>query len=245
MRASLFPGLQEPCGVCCQLPQRLKAFAWGALGELRSVFHRFRGVVHGSSLSWPRASRFCMSCNWSRLRPLALLRRYPQPWWDVTPTATTASLPRCQHGSSADLPLRELAPVPAWLMAQVWCCRRCPLVPWTWRTTCGTHRCGGKASAVPALPYSPCRLRDRTSVLRGSCFMPRPRSHLLREVYGDRVSQVRQFSFTLAASVTWASWGYGSPAPLARVPPERDLMPATKGYPDRFGWVRTRLPYQT
>jgi hypothetical protein len=25
-------------------------------------------------------------------------------------------------------------------------------------------------------------------------------------------------SLTIAASVTWASWAYGSPAPLARVP---------------------------
>src|SRR6266850_2066010 len=41
-----------------------------------------------------------------------------------------------------------------------------------------------------------------------------------------------------------ASWEYGSPSPLARVPTELDLMPATRGYPDSIGWVRTSLPYQ-
>jgi hypothetical protein len=49
----------------------------------------------------------------------------------------------------------------------------------------------------------------------------------------------------MAASVTWASWGYGFPAPLARVPPKLDLMPVIWGYPYDFGEVRTRLPYQT
>jgi len=44
--------------------------------------------------------------------------------------------------------------------------------------------------------------------------------------------------------VTWASWAYGSPAPLARVPTELDLMPAVQGYPYSIGWVRTELPYQ-
>jgi hypothetical protein len=77
-----------------------------------------------------------------------------------------------------------------------------------------------------------------------SCFVPLPLSHLLREVDEIRVSRVRQISLTIAASVTWASWRYGSSAPLARVPTELDLMPATRGYPDRFGWVRTELPYQ-
>ena len=48
----------------------------------------------------------------------------------------------------------------------------------------------------------------------------------------------------MAASVTWASWVYGSPAPLARVPPKLDLMPAMRGYPYGFGEVRTELPYQ-
>jgi hypothetical protein len=51
-------------------------------------------------------------------------------------------------------------------------------------------------------------------------------------------------SLTIAASVTWASWAYGSPAPLARVPTKLDLMPAMQGYPHSFGWVRTHLPYQ-
>ena len=76
-------------------------------------------------------------------------------------------------------------------------------------------------------------------------FVPLPLSHLLREVHDYRVSWVRHFSLTMAASVTWASWVYGSPAPLARVPIELDLMPATGGYPGSIGWVRTRLPYQT
>jgi hypothetical protein len=58
------------------------------------------------------------------------------------------------------------------------------------------------------------------------------------------VSQVRHFSLTIAASVTWASWEYGSPAPLARFPTELDLMPIMRGYPLDFGWVRTELPYQ-
>ena len=75
-------------------------------------------------------------------------------------------------------------------------------------------------------------------------FVPTPLSHR-RCVHDYRVSQVRQFSLTIAASVTWASWGYGSSAPLARVPTELDLMPAMRDYPHSFGWVRTRLPYQT
>jgi hypothetical protein len=50
-------------------------------------------------------------------------------------------------------------------------------------------------------------------------------------------------SLTLAASVTWASWAYGSPAPLARVPTKLDLMPALRGYPGSVGWVRTHVPY--
>jgi hypothetical protein len=44
--------------------------------------------------------------------------------------------------------------------------------------------------------------------------------------------------------VTLASWEYGSPSPLARVPTKLDLMPAMRGYPHSFGWVRTSLPYQ-
>jgi hypothetical protein len=28
-------------------------------------------------------------------------------------------------------------------------------------------------------------------------------------------------------------------------PPKLDLMPTIRGYPHGFGWVRTRLPYQT
>ena len=52
-------------------------------------------------------------------------------------------------------------------------------------------------------------------------------------------------SLAIAASVTWASWAYGSPAPLARVPTKLDLMPARRGYSGSIGWVRTRLPYQT
>ena len=44
-----------------------------------------------------------------RLKPFALLRRYPQPWVVVTLPATTASLPLRQHWSSADLSLRKLA----------------------------------------------------------------------------------------------------------------------------------------
>ena len=76
-----------------------------------------------------------------------------------------------------------------------------------------------------------------------SYFVPTPPSHR-RCVDGYRVSRVRQFSLTIAASVTLASWEYGSPAPLARVPTKLDLMPAMRGYPHGFGWVRTELPYQ-
>ncbi len=75
-------------------------------------------------------------------------------------------------------------------------------------------------------------------------FVPLPLSHLLREVDDYRVSRVRQFSLTIAASVTFASWQYGSASRLARVPTKLDLMPAYGGYPVRIGWVRTELPYQ-
>jgi hypothetical protein len=87
-----------------------------------------------------------------RLRPFALSRRYPCPWMDVTPPATTASLPRSQHWSSADLPLLELVPVPALLAAQVLCYRRCPLDPLARRTGFGTSHLGCKAALAPALP---------------------------------------------------------------------------------------------
>jgi hypothetical protein len=74
-------------------------------------------------------------------------------------------------------------------------------------------------------------------------FVPLPPSHR-RKVHGYRVSRVQQFSFTLAASVTFASWQYGSASRLARVPTKLGLMPAVRGYPHSFGWVRTELPYQ-
>jgi hypothetical protein len=77
-----------------------------------------------------------------------------------------------------------------------------------------------------------------------SCFAPPPLSHR-RWSDAYRVSRVRQFSLTIAASVTLASWQYGSASPLARVPTKLDLMPALRGYPESIGWVRTRLPYQT
>jgi hypothetical protein len=58
------------------------------------------------------------------------------------------------------------------------------------------------------------------------------------------VSQVRHISLTIAASVTFASWVYGSPSRLARVPTKLDLMPVVEDYLHDFGWVRTELPYQ-
>ena len=50
------------------------------------------------------------------------------------------------------------------------------------------------------------------------CFAPLPLSHLLREDNEIRVSRVRQFSLTVAASVTFVSWQYGSASRLAPVP---------------------------
>ena len=44
----------------------------------------------------------------------------------------------------------------------------------------------------------------------------------------DRVSRVRQVSLALSASVTLASWGCGSPVPLARVHAKLDLMPSVR-----------------
>jgi hypothetical protein len=129
-------------------------------------------------------------------------------------------------------------------MSQVLCCRRCPLDPLARRTGFGTSLVGCKAQKAPALPVPHIRLRGRGYVINYPCFVPFPLSHLLREVHDYRVSRVRQFSLTIAASVTWASWRYGSSAPLARVPTELDLMPAMQGYPHRIGWVRTELPYQ-
>ena len=77
-----------------------------------------------------------------------------------------------------------------------------------------------------------------------SCFVPLLLSHLLREVHEIRVSRVRHISLTIAASVTFASWQYGSASRLARVPTKLALMPAVGGYSYSIGWVRTRLPYQ-
>jgi hypothetical protein len=83
-----------------------------------------------------------------------------------------------------------------------------------------------------------------TQHVLGARCIPLPLSQLRREVWGDRVSRVRQDSLTLAASVTCASWVSGSPSRLARVPPELDLMPVMWGYPQDFEEVRTELPYQ-
>jgi hypothetical protein len=127
------------------------------------------------------------------------------------------------------------------LVSQVLCGGRCPFDPLTWRTTLGTSHAGCKAVVAPALPYRMIRLRGRRQRSLFSCFVPLPLSHLLREVDAIRVSRVRQVSLTMAASVTWASWAYGSPAPLARVPPKLDLMPAIQGYPYGFGEVRSKV----
>ena len=94
-----------------------------------------------------------MFVHLDRLRPFARPWCDPCPWWGVTPPATTAALPRGQHGSSADLPLLELASVPALLASQVLCCRRSPFDPLTWRTRLGTRLMGCKAHRAPALPY--------------------------------------------------------------------------------------------
>jgi hypothetical protein len=72
----------------------------------------------------------------------------------VTPPATTASLPRCRHGRSARLPLRESVPVPAWLASPFHRCRRRPFDPLPWRTRLGTSPWGYTAHEAPALPYS-------------------------------------------------------------------------------------------
>ena len=161
----------------------------------------------------------------------------------MTPTATTASLPLCWYWPSASLPLRESVPVPALLASQVLCCRRCPFDPLARRTGFGTRLVGCKAQKAPALPYITIRLRGWEYAIRYPSFVPTPPSHR-RCAHDYRVSRVRQYSLTIAASVTWASWRYGSSAPLARVPTELDLMPNTRGYSGIFGWVRTHLPYQ-
>jgi hypothetical protein len=135
--------------------------------------------------------------------------------------------------------------VPALLMSQVLCGFRCPFDPLTWRTRRGTRLVGCKAREAPALPEAIFRLRGRRiRSLVCTYFVPLPLSHLIGEVHGYRVSRVRQFSLTIAASVTLASWEYGSPSPLARVPPKLDLMPATRGYPGSIGEVRTHPPYR-
>jgi hypothetical protein len=123
-------------------------------GVVRCHERRYGGLV-------PPGSHYPLT---DRLRPFALLRRYPQPWWDVTPTATTASLPRFRHWPSASLPLRESVPVPALLMSQALCCRRCPLDPLTWSTTLGTTRFGCKARSVPAFQEQAIPLRGRGTV---------------------------------------------------------------------------------
>jgi hypothetical protein len=69
----------------------------------------------------------------------------------------------------------------------------------------------------------------------GPCVVPLPLRHLLREVCGSRGSQVRQCRFPIATSVTFASWPSGSASRLARVPPERGLMPAMQGHPHGGG----------
>jgi hypothetical protein len=62
------------------------------------------------TLQRPRATRAYLFLHLDRLRPFALPRLYPWPGMVVTPPATTASLPWCQHWLSANLPLRKLTP---------------------------------------------------------------------------------------------------------------------------------------
>ena len=97
---------------------------------------------------------------------------------------------------------------------------------------------------APALPYTQLWVRGWEYAIRYPNFVPLPPSHR-REVHDYRVFRVRQYSLTVAASVTFASWEYGSPSRLARVPTKLDLMPTARGYPDSIGWVRTRVPYHT
>jgi hypothetical protein len=84
----------------------------------------------------------------------------------------------------------------------------------------------------------------RGSLHQASRVVPTPLSHR-RRVMRYRVSRVRQVSLALSASVTLASWGCGSPAPLARVPAKLDLMPAVRGYPHRFGTGKDKVALST
>ena len=84
---------------------------------------------------------------------------------------------------------------------------------------------GCKALEAPALPNYGIRLRGNGKPSHFPDFAPIPLSHLFGDACHYRVSQVRQLSLTMAASVTFASWAYGLPSRLARVPSELDLMP--------------------
>jgi hypothetical protein len=141
------------------------------------------------ALQRPSAIRAYLLLRRDRLRPFALLRHCPQPWWDVTPTATTASLPRSRHWPSASLPLRESVPVPALLMSQVLCCRRCPFDPLARRTGLGTSQLGCKAALAPALPKFIVRLRGIGKPSHFPYFAPIPLSHLFGDACHYRVSQ--------------------------------------------------------
>jgi hypothetical protein len=109
--------------------------------------------IHEESYRWPSATlstRLCHKESAQALRPAAAL-----------PAALGGRDSTGYYGLSARVPtlaisqptLWESEPVPALLMSQVLCCRRCPLDPLTWRTTLGASLLGYKALEAPALPY--------------------------------------------------------------------------------------------
>jgi hypothetical protein len=81
---------------------------------------------------------------------------------------------------------------------------------------------------VPALPYTHicCAGQESTSPWLPASF-PYPLAIVGKPpVIGVLGATI---SLTVAASVTFASWVYGSPSRLARVPTELDLLPASRG----------------
>src|SRR5918999_2965139 len=98
------------------------------------------------------------------------------------PAALVGRDPHGYYGLSAPVPtlvisrptLWESVPVPALLVSQVLCGCRCPLAPFTWRTTLGTSQSGCKAFMAPALPHTSCGCGAESNAVPLPASFPHP-----------------------------------------------------------------------
>jgi hypothetical protein len=177
------------------------------------------------------------------LLPARVLR----PVRGVTPALTTTTLlPRRWHWSSADLPRRELAPVPASRAQQFTRRLRWSSAPLTWRTTLGTRLYDCRDHTAPVTDDSQRKERVAGQGMTDQTDPARPHASLAT-VGVLMIVGVLDFDIsclTLSASATCSSWRCSSASSLACFPHELVLMPAPGGNPRRFGGVKDRTACQ-